>query len=223
MSRSTEIGRMLDEIAFEARYTAERTGARDIAPEVINALAEVPRHRFVPESLQEQAYYNGPLPIGHGQTISQPYIVALMTHLLRVGSDSVVLEVGTGSGYQAAVLSRLVSRVYSIEIIPALYEVATRRLAELGYDNVETRLGDGYGGWPEHAPYDGIVVTAATPHIPPALVEQLKPGGRLVVPVGSTWGAQTLTAVECDGSGATREQPVLPVAFVPLTRGEGAG
>ena len=177
----------------------------------------VPRHIFVPDELQDSAYANHPLPIGHGQTISQPYIVALMTDLIQPGPEDVILEVGTGSGYQAAILSRLVKQVYSLEIIEALAEQACRRLQRLGYDNVEVRSGNGRLGWPEHAPYDAILVAAATPAIPPALVAQLKPGGRLVIPLGAAHEAQELRVLDKDLQGRLHEHGVLPVAFVPLT------
>ena len=171
----------------------------------------------MPVGARAQAYYNGPLPIGHGQTISQPYIVALMTDLLETTADDVVLEVGTGSGYQAAVLSRLVRQVYSLEIVQALSERAADVLARLGYGNVECRAGDGYHGWPEHAPFDGILVTAATPVIPPPLVAQLKPGGRLVVPVGQPYSSQELMVLEKLAGGKTTVRDILAVVFVPLT------
>jgi protein-L-isoaspartate(D-aspartate) O-methyltransferase len=181
----------------------------------------VPRHEFVPEDLRGEAYADGPLPIGYGQTISQPFIVALMTDLLRVGPDDTVLEVGTGSGYQAAVLAHLVRRVYTIEIVPDLAESATARLRRLGYGRVvTTRTGDGYYGWEEAAPFDAIVVTAASSHIPPSLIRQLKPGGRMVIPVGAPFALQHLVLIErnaTDGRVTTRQ--VLPVSFVPLTGG----
>jgi protein-L-isoaspartate(D-aspartate) O-methyltransferase len=185
------------------------------------AMREVPRDVFVGEGMRAFAYDNGPLPIGHGQTISQPYIVALMTDLLDPDPDDVILEVGTGSGYQAAVLAQVVAQVYTVEIIEALSSVAMGRLAALGYRNVSARVGDGYFGWPEHAPYDGIVVTAAAPNIPPLLVEQLKPGARLVIPLGEPYFSQQLMLVEKAGDGVVSEKVVLPVAFVPLTGSHG--
>jgi protein-L-isoaspartate(D-aspartate) O-methyltransferase len=184
----------------------------------MDALAAVPRERFVPESYRAFAFANGPLPIGHGQTISQPYIVALMTDLLAPRPDSVILEVGTGSGYQAAVLARIVRQVYSVEVVSALAEAARERLAALGCRNVEVRHADGHDGWPEHAPYDGIVVTAAAPAVPPPLIEQLKPDGRLVIPVGLTGDIQQLHLIKKHADGGTDDRYVLPVAFVPLTR-----
>jgi protein-L-isoaspartate(D-aspartate) O-methyltransferase len=175
----------------------------------------VPRHRFVPERLRDTAYTDRPLPIGEKQTISQPYIVALMTQLAQVKPDSIALDVGTGSGYQAAVLAELCEHVYGIEIIESLAQDAAQRLDNLGYENVTVRSGDGYRGWPEHAPFDLIIVAAAPDHIPAALVEQLAPGGRLVVPVGSYF--QDLIVVEKQADGTTRQWSVVPVAFVPMT------
>lgn len=185
---------------------------------VLTAMRRVPRHLFVPAGLQPFSYGDEPLPIGEGQTISQPYIVALMTDLLEVGEDDVVLEVGTGSGYQAAVLSRVVKQVYTVEIIDTLATQATETLANLGYHNVSCQCVDGYHGWPEHAPYDGIMVTAAAVEIPPPLIEQLRPGGRLVIPVGRPYDYQELVVVEKRHTGEVIEKTVLGVAFVPLTR-----
>lgn len=209
---------MLEDIRLEIELTQMYTGYKRFSDAVMSAMATVPRHRFVPEEMQPFAYANGPLSIGHGQTISQPYIVALMTELLAVGPDSQVLEIGTGSGYQTAVLSQLVKKVYSMEIVEPLADTARRRLQELGYHNIETRSGDGYSGWPEHAPYDGIIVTAAAPHIPEPLIEQLKLGGRLVIPVGHPFSGQELIVVEKGTDDRTSTRNVLPVAFVPLTR-----
>lgn len=207
--------RMLEDIRREVIYTADETGLPSFHEAVMAAMASVPRARFVPQGLESAAFDNGPLPIGHGQTISQPYIVALMTELLRVGKESVVLEVGTGSGYQAAVLAALVRQVYSLELVPELASAAAERLQRLGYHNVEVRQGDGYHGWAEHAPYDGIIVTAAAPHIPQALIQQLRVGARLVIPVGDTYGPQRLMVVTRHKEGV-EEQTILPVAFVPL-------
>jgi protein-L-isoaspartate(D-aspartate) O-methyltransferase len=173
----------------------------------------------VPASEKDMAYLNIALPIGHGQTISQPYIVALMTDLLALGSDAVVLEIGTGSGYQAAVLAQMVRQVYSVEIIPAIAAKAKARFTRLGITNIEVRVGDGYYGWPEHAPFDGIVVTAAAPQIPPLLVEQLKPGGRLVIPLGRPLDRQDLTVAEKSEDNQLSLRSVLPVAFVPFQQG----
>jgi protein-L-isoaspartate(D-aspartate) O-methyltransferase len=192
-----------------------------IDPLVLAVMREVPRHELVPEEVRNSAYEDKPLSIGRGQTISQPYIVALMTSLAKPAKHHVVLEVGTGSGYQAAVLARLVARVYSIEIIEPLARSAAKRLKELGYDNIIVRHGDGYRGWHEHAPFDAIVVTAAARDIPPALIDQLKPGGRMVIPVGERFSTQNLMLVEKDRDGKTHtRRALLPVRFVPLTGGD---
>ena len=188
-----------------------------LAPEVLRVMGVVPRHEFVPERLKGEAYADRPLPIGFGQTISQPFIVAIMTDLLHVGKNEAVLEIGTGSGYQAAVLSHLVRRVYTIEIMPGLAEGAADRLRRLGYANIDTRVGDGYYGWEEAGPFDGIVVTAAATSIPPPLIRQLKPGGRMVIPVGAPFALQYLTLVELDAEHRATTRQLLPVAFVPLT------
>ncbi len=186
---------------------------------VMQAMNTVPRHEFVPENMRSMAYENRPLPIGFGQTISQPYIVALMTDLLQPQPDHHVLEIGTGSGYQAAVLSQLVSQVYSIEIIEELGKSSTQLLTRLAYDNIKTRIADGYNGWPQHAPFDSIIVTAAISHIPPPLVQQLKKGGRMVIPVGTRFQTQYLTLVEKDKQGKITTRQLLPVIFVPFTGG----
>jgi protein-L-isoaspartate(D-aspartate) O-methyltransferase len=209
---------MLRDIEYEVTLTRHQIGKDALDQRVMDAMAKVPRERFVPESHRVLAFRDGPLPIGHGQTISQPYIVALMTDLLQARPDSTLLEVGAGSGYQAAVLAQLARQVYSIEIVEALAQAADERLARLGYDNVTIRHGDGYHGWPEHAPFDGIVVTAAAPHIPPPLIEQLKPGARLVIPVGPPGGVQMLKVVDKREDGSHDSRDVLMVAFVPLTR-----
>lgn len=190
----------------------ERRGIRE--RRVLNALMGVPRHQFVPEHLKERAYDDGALPIGENQTISQPYIVAKMTELLDLNGNETVLEVGTGSGYQAAVLAKLVREVYTIEIVPSLARQAEERLKRMGYGNVSVRLGDGYRGWEEHAPFDAVIVTAAPDHIPPKLVEQLREGGRMVIPVGTVNQHLTLLVKEKDG---VREEQVIPVRFVPMT------
>jgi protein-L-isoaspartate(D-aspartate) O-methyltransferase len=192
-------------------------GKQGFAERVLQALREVERHRFVPEALQAEAYANQPLPIGHGQTISQPWIVAMMTDLVEPKPGDRVLEVGTGSGYQAAVLAKLVGQVYSIEIIEPLAAQAQERLARLGYANVTTRLGDGYFGWEEQAPFDAIVVTAAADHVPPPLIAQLKPGGRMVIPVGGRFAVQYLLLVEKTAAGETITRQIAAVRFVPLT------
>ncbi len=186
---------------------------------VLEAMRRVPRHAFVPADLHDLAYADRPLPIGYGQTISQPYIVALMTDLLRLAPRSRALEIGAGSGYQAAVLAELGHQVHTIEIVPALAGQAARRLSDLGYHAVQVREGDGYFGWPEAAPFDAIVVTAAAPQIPPPLLEQLKPGGRMVIPVGAAFLVQQLVLIEKLADGTIRTEALLPVAFVPLTRG----
>jgi protein-L-isoaspartate(D-aspartate) O-methyltransferase len=208
---------LLRQIETDALVTAAYTGRDTFDPRVMAALGRVPRHEFVPPSETAYAYYNNALPIGHGQTISQPYIVALMTDLLDLGDSATVLEVGTGSGYQAAVLAELARQVYSIEIVRPLADQAAERLARLGYSNVAIRSGDGYGGWPEHAPYDGIIVTAAAEAIPPPLIDQLKPGARLVIPVARGPLTQDLVLVEKSKKGKIHQRVVLPVAFVPLT------
>jgi protein-L-isoaspartate(D-aspartate) O-methyltransferase len=209
---------MLRDIEAEVQYTHNLIGRSAFDSRVMQAMREVPRHEFVPIGARHEAYYNGPLPIGHGQTISQPYIVALMTDLLEPAADAVVLEIGTGSGYQAAILSRVVKQVYSLEIIEALSLRAAETLKRLGYDNVQCRAGDGYDGWLEHAPYDGIIVTAASPNIPQPLVNQLKPGARLIIPIGLPYSHQELMVVEKLASGEISVSDVLGVAFVPLTR-----
>jgi protein-L-isoaspartate(D-aspartate) O-methyltransferase len=209
---------MLEEIAAEAAATVDDTGRARFDERVMAAMADVPRHAFVPPSEAAHAYVNSALPIGRGQTISQPYIVALMTDLLDPRPDHVVLEIGTGSGYQAAILSRLVRQVYSIEVIPELAVEAQQRLQRLGYRNISVRAGDGNAGWPEHAPYDGIIVTAVAAQIPAALLAQLRNGGRMVVPVGKS-GSQELILVEKSAVGAIGERSILPVAFVPLVGG----
>jgi len=209
--------RMVDDIASNVRSTSTRLSEPGLDTRVLEVMRTVPRHEFVPSRLQAEAYAHRPLPIGYGQTISQPYIVAAMTALLDVDRDSRVLEVGTGSGYQAAVLAELVQHVYSIEIIPELADTARQRLQRLGYTNTTTRAGDGYYGWEEHAPFDAIIVTAAASHIPPPLLRQLKPGGRMVIPVGSAFLTQSLMLVHKDHTGQVTTRQVLPVAFVPLT------
>jgi len=185
---------------------------------VLAALRKVPRHEFVPPDWVERAYDDSPLPIGYDQTISQPYIVALMTELAELSSESRVLEIGTGSGYQAAILAEIVGEVYSIEIIEPLATSAANRLARLGYKNVHVKHGDGYLGWPEHAPFDAIIVSAGAEHVPPPLVEQLKRGGRMVIPVGEFPGQQSLWLIEKSADGTVVQHQVAPVAFVPLTR-----
>ena len=208
---------MVEEIEQDVRDTSYYINKKELDPRVMSAMGRVERHKFVPKSEESWAYDNRPLPIGHGQTISQPYIVALMTDLLKIEPGDRVLEVGTGSGYQAAVLAELAAKVFTVEIIEPLGKAAAGRLAELKYDNVETKTGDGYYGWPEEAPFDAIVVTAAASHIPPPLLRQLKPGGILVIPVGSRFMVQQLVLVEKDETGEMRTRQMLPVRFVPLT------
>ena len=185
--------------------------------EVLEAMRQVPRHLFVPWSLKLMAYEDHPLPIGHGQTISQPYIVALMTEALQLKANSKVLEIGTGSGYQAAVLSELTPQVFTVEIITPLANQARERLQELGYQTVKVRTGDGYFGWPEEGPFDGIIVTCAAGHIPPPLIAQLRQGGRMVIPVGGVYEVQRLMVVTKDREGRVRTNELLPVRFVPMT------
>jgi protein-L-isoaspartate(D-aspartate) O-methyltransferase len=207
---------LLREIDREMAATAGYTGRDRLRPAVRAALARVPREAFVPEGMEELAYANHPLSIGHGQTISQPYIVALMTEVLDLGPEDTVLEVGTGSGYQCAVLAELARAVYSVETVPELADGAGVRLARLGYRNVHTHCGDGALGWPEHAPYDAVIVTAAARAIPPALVEQLAPGGRMIIPVGVSWMGQDLILLTKDTDGRVHTRDLLAVAFVPL-------
>jgi protein-L-isoaspartate(D-aspartate) O-methyltransferase len=215
--RRAAVERMIRDIEREVALTRRYIGKEALDPRVMAAMREVPRHEFVSLANDYLAYANGPLPIGHGQTVSQPYIVALMTDVLAPEPEDAMLEVGAGSGYQAAVLSRLVRQVYSVECITELAEAARERLSRLGYGNVEVRHGDGYYGWPEHAPFDGIIVTAAAPHVPQPLLDQLKPGARLVIPVDAGLFAQTLAVVEKAADGTVRRREVLDVAFVPLT------
>jgi protein-L-isoaspartate(D-aspartate) O-methyltransferase len=210
---------MLDDIRAHTRFSRGTTGRAELEPRVLDALARVPRERFVPEHLRHLAYADGPLPIGSGQTISQPFIVALMTDLVGPQPDARILEVGTGCGYQTAVLAELVGEVLTLEIVPELSRHALARLEELGYPDVRGRVGDGYHGWPEEAPFDGILVTAAAERVPPPLVEQLRPGGRLVIPVGPPLFGQSLMLGEKGEGGEIRYRDVLPVAFVPLTGG----
>lgn len=209
--------RLLVQISQDVMDTRSYIGKSTLDERVMRTIGTVGRHRFVPADLQSQAYANRPLPIGSGQTISQPYIVALMTDLLELEAGDVVLEIGTGSGYQAAILSRLVRQVYSIEIIPKLAKSAAKRLQRLGFANIEVKNTDGYYGWQEHAPYDAIIVTAAISHIPPPLVRQLKPGGILIIPVGPAFQVQQLSLVKKDLEGELTTRQILPVRFVPFT------
>ncbi|TAK44412.1 MAG: protein-L-isoaspartate(D-aspartate) O-methyltransferase [Betaproteobacteria bacterium] len=208
--------RMVEEVEATYADTRAETGLAAMSPQVRGALGKVERHRLVPGAERAWAYRNHPLPIGHGQTISQPYIVALSADLLAPQPGHIVLEIGTGSGYQAAILAEIVKQVYTIEIVEALGRSAEAKLKEMGYRNIEVRIGDGYAGWPEKAPFDGIVVTAAAPSVPQALVDQLKPGGRLVIPVGERWEVQQLLLITKKADGSTERRNVLPVRFVPL-------
>jgi protein-L-isoaspartate(D-aspartate) O-methyltransferase len=201
----------------DVRRYASLGGDAPFREDVLESLAAVERHKFVPRAEVPFAYQNRPLPIGFGQTISQPYIVALMTDLLDPEPDDVVLEIGTGSAYQAAILSGLVARVYTIEIVEPLADQAATRLDDLGYDNVVTKLGDGYFGWEDHAPFDSIIVTAAATHVPPPLIEQLRPGGRMVIPVGGRFTAQWLLLIEKGDDGGIVTRQIAAVRFVPLT------
>lgn len=209
-------GELVDEVEYYARLTRDSEAGK-FSEAVMRSLRTVERHEFVPESERRFAYENRPLPIGHGQTISQPYIVALMTDLIAPEAGDTVLEIGTGSGYQAAILAKLVAHVYTIEIIEPLFDSATARLLRLGYDNVTTRLGDGYYGWEQHGPFDAIVVTAAASHVPPPLIQQLRPGGRMVIPVGGRWMTQQLLLIEKTGQDEIITKQVAAVRFVPLT------
>lgn len=211
--------RMVNEIAAMTTETRVETGRAALNPRVLAAMLKVERHKFVPQSEVANAYQNRPLPIGYGQTISQPYIVALMTDLMRVEPNHVVLEIGTGSGCQAAILAELAKAVYTIEIIEPLGNQAKQRLQNLGYRNVLSKVGDGYYGWDQYAPFDSIIVTAAASHVPPPLIKQLKPGGRMVIPVGAQFLTQYLMLVEKNADGTVSSKQILPVSFVPLTGG----
>jgi len=210
--------RLVDQLVFEMQATSGDTGLHKLRDSVLRAMRTVPRHRFVPPELEAESYRNRPLPIGLGQTISQPFIVALMTELLDPRPDARVLEIGTGSGYQAAVLAECVAKVYTIEIVAPLGARAREVLNGLGYKNVEVRIGDGYKGWPEAAPFDAIIVTAAPDHIPQPLLEQLAPKGRMVIPVGSRHGIQDLLVITKDAEGRAVTERTIAVRFVPLTR-----
>ncbi len=214
---SAQRAALLAEVEADVRMTADALGFSSLDPAVANALGQVPRHAFVPAPQRKQAYINYPLPIGRGQTISQPYIVAIMTQLLGVGPGDRVFELGTGSGYQAAVLAQMGVEVYSVEIVPELADKAAETLRGLGYDSVHVRAGDGWLGWPDAAPFDGILVTAAAPKVPETLIEQLAPGGRLVIPIGGPTDVQNLILFEKLASGELIRRNVLPVRFVPVT------
>jgi protein-L-isoaspartate(D-aspartate) O-methyltransferase len=209
--------RMLSDIEMEVNLTRHLIGKDALDDRVMAAIKQVPRHEFLPAGFRFLAYDNGPAPIGSGQTISQPYIVALMSDLLDTRPTDTILEIGTGSGYQAAILSRLVKQVYSLEIIAELSTQARRRLKKLGYNNVTVHSGDGHSGWPEHAPFDGIIVTAAAPYIPQPLIDQLRVGARLVIPVGLPFSYQELMVIEKKADGTIELRTILGVSFVPLT------
>lgn len=208
---------MVSEIRAIAAYIGPVGGSSGIDGRVLDVMENLPRHLFVPEERRRHAYEDRPLPIGHGQTISQPYIVALMSDLLDLDGDETVLEVGTGSGYQAAILGRLAAHAYTIEIVPPLAQKAGALLDNLGYDTVTGRQGDGYFGWKEHAPFDAIIVTAAASHIPAPLIRQLKAGGVMIIPVGNPFLTQSLMLVRKEDDGSVKTRHLLPVRFVPLT------
>jgi protein-L-isoaspartate(D-aspartate) O-methyltransferase len=210
---------LIDEIVAEMRLASDYLGKETLDPRVISAIRKVPREAFVPPEMRDLAYANRPLPIGYGQTISQPFIVALMTDMLALRPAARVLEIGTGCGYQTAILAELAAWVYTVEVVAPLTEAARERLDRLGYANVESRVGDGWLGWPEQAPFDAIIVTAAAPRRPERLVEQLAPGGRMVVPLGRPGYTQNLTLIEKDADDVISESGMLPVAFVPLVEG----
>jgi len=211
---------LIAEIETDTAETARLTGRKTLSPRVLAAMKKVRREAFVPETEAALAYVNAPLPIGSGQTISQPFIVAIMTELLDIAPEQTVLEIGTGSGYQAAILAELARQVWSVEVVPELAEGARAALAKEGYRNVEVRCSDGALGWPEHAPFDAIIVTAAAASIPPALLAQLKPGGRMIVPVGAAFETQSLTLIEKSAAGEIKQHEVMAVAFVPLVSDE---
>ncbi len=209
--------RMVEIISKNVKETSLYLNKQELDPRVMEAIGTVPRHEFVPEYERDQAYLNRPLSIGHGQTISQPYIVAIMTDMLKLTPESKVLELGTGSGYQAAILSELAAQVYTIEIVTTLGDQAREKLKKLGYDNVQVKTGDGYYGWEEYAPFDAIIVTAAGSHIPPPLIKQLKPGGHMVSPVGTNFMTQQLLLISKEDSDKFVSREIIPVSFVPLT------
>lgn len=215
----TRCAEMVKSIETDATATASHTGREKFSDRVLAAVRKTPRHLFVREGDQARAYANGPLPIGQGQTISQPYIVALMTDLLDLAGSERVLEIGMGSGYQTAILAGLAAHVYCVEILPDLAKSAEARVRSLGHQNLSVRVGDGHAGWPEHAPYDAILVAAGASAMPDALLAQLKPGGRMVIPVGRGRTTQELLVVTKDANGKVSQRSALPVAFVPLVKG----
>ena len=204
-------------IKQEVKYDSSYLGKKSLNKAVLDAMNTVPRHKFVPFYNRLNAYANRPLPIGHGQTISQPYIVAIMTDLLDLKPSYKILEIGTGSGYQAAIAAQIVKEVYTIEVIEPLGIKAKNLFQQLGYKNIKTRVADGYYGWEEHGPYDAIIVTAAAGHIPPSLLKQLKPGGKMIIPVGSIIFVQQLILIKKDQKGNLTTRQIMPVRFVPLT------
>lgn len=211
---------LVDQIGKHARLTRDQTGIAAIDPAILEVMRIVPRHEFVPETLRRFAYLDVPLPVGHDQNIAQPFLIALMTHLARIGPGDVVFETGTGAGYHAAVLSKLARQVYSVEVVAPLADVAAARLRSLGYNNVEVRNSDGYYGWRERGPYDAMIIKEAIHHVPAPLLNQLKPGGRMVAPVGPLDGMQWLTVIEKGGDGRITEKRLIPVKFSPLQGGE---
>jgi protein-L-isoaspartate(D-aspartate) O-methyltransferase len=211
---------MVHILQLEVQFLSPETGIAEIDPRILEVMREVPRHLYVPEALREFAYGNHPLPVGHEQNIAAPLLVALMTHLIEPQADDVVFETGTGAGYHAAVLARLVAEVYSVEVIEPLAEQAAELLAEQGYDNVHVRASDGYYGWPEEGPYDAMVIKEAIEYVPSPLLAQLKPGGRMVAPIGPAEGPQYLTLITKDDNGRVREERILPVRFSPLQGGQ---
>lgn len=212
--------RLIQWLQYEARVVGPETGVESLDQRVLDAMARVPRHEFVPAEFREYAYLDVPLPLGHGQNISQPFIIALMTHLARIRPDDVVFETGTGAGYHAAILALLAKRVYSVEYVEAFVAPAAARLDRLGYHNVEVHAADGYYGWRQAAPYDVIIVKEAVHHVPAPLVSQLKPGGRMVIPLGPLGGEQSLTLIEKGADGALTETRIMAVRFSPLQGGE---
>ena len=212
--------RMVTLVEIQTLLTSEETGISELDPRIVEAMRRVPRHEFVPDALRELAYGDGPLPVGHNQNIASPYLVALMTQLADVGPGDVVYETGTGAGYHAALLSELGSRVFSIEVVEPLAQEVGKTLKRLGYDRVWARAGDGYYGWPEEGPFDAIIVKEAVDHVPPPLLDQLRPGGRMVLPLGPLERGQTLTVVEKDGDGRVRRTGIMPVIFSPLQGGQ---
>ncbi len=211
---------MVSVVEEEVRLLSPETGIKEIDPRILDAMRAVPRHDFVPDEIKAYAYNNHPLPIGHGQNLAAPLLIALMTHLAEVKPDDVIFETGTGAGYHAAVLSRLVKKIYSVEVIEPLAEQAARRLRDRHDDNVQVQVGDGYEGWPAHAPYDAMIIKESLDHLPVTLLRQLKPGGRLVMPLGPADGAQDLTVIRRTADGRLTQKSIMPVRFSPMQGGE---